>query len=85
MPRITMADLAEQLATVTAQLAALQAAPASPSTASEHFRTGKRDANGNVPGGFPCTADGGCGRTLKTDKAAASHDVKGTHYHVAAK
>lgn len=83
MPRTTMADVLAAMEALAAEVATLKAAPAAPSTASEHFRTGKRDANGNVKGGFPCTL--GCGRTLKTDKAAASHDTKATHYHVAAK
>lgn len=81
MPRTTMADLAAQVAALTALVAA-QSAPAAPVAASEHFRPGKRDANGNVPDGFPCTVGGGCTRVLKTDGAAASHDLKAPKYHV---
>jgi len=92
MARITVADLAvrvDALTTAVETIAAaltsapIASAPAAPAAASEHFRPGKRDANGNVKGGFPCTL--GCGRTLKTDKAAMSHDTKAASYHVAAK
>lgn len=82
MPRTTMADLVAQVAALTALL---ESRPTAPVKASEHFRPGKRDANGNVADGFPCTL--GCGRTLKTDKAASSHDASRGKlgWHTAAK
>lgn len=33
----------------------------------------------------PCTADGGCGRLLRSPKSAASHDPASEHWHAAAK
>ena len=63
MPRITMADLAAQVAALTAALAAAQVAPAAPSEASQHFAD--RD--------LPCTFAEPCERTFRTAKGQAWH------------
>lgn len=64
MPRITMADLAAQVAALTAQLAA--SAPVADAEASQHFKL--RD--------IPCAATPSCGRTFKTAARAATHGIE---------
>jgi hypothetical protein len=36
----------------------------------------KRDGTPSSVKGFPCTADGGCGRVLRTAKRAALHGIE---------
>ena len=66
----TNAQLLERIAALEALIVA---APVATSKAAARYRTGKRDANGNVPGGFACSATPPCSRILRTVKNAASH------------
>jgi hypothetical protein len=65
MPRVTIADLMAEIATLKAQVAPVTA------QAAEHIGpSGKPDGRR-----FACTADGGCGRLLRSEKRASVHGV----------
>jgi len=86
---LTKSDLEAVAAVVVTILDARDAAAVSAprkAKASDTFHAGKRDADGNIPGGFACTVtlDKGtapCMRTLKTVKRAASHEAADGHQY----
>jgi hypothetical protein len=77
-----MSTLSQRMTTLEAALEILLARSAPTTTAPAaakvtKYRTGKRDKDGNVPNGFPCTL--GCGRKLRTAARATSHDIATGH------
>ena len=75
--RPTIADLMARIEAQEEQIASLTVKPKSAKAST--FTEGVRDADGNVAGGFACTAGkvGGkaCKRVLRTEKRAAAHGV----------